>query len=242
MKKDSIYNELLNELKPFRFDERVAEVFDDMISRSVPGYEPVQSISLKVSEFFAQNQSSIYDLGCSSGTTLRLLSHSTKIPSSVEIVGVDNSSSMIEKARKKLDAQNESKKIKLICDDLQSLKLEDSSVILLNYTLQFLPLEKRQLLLAKTFQALKPGGALLLSEKVVCPENSIQQFVTQNHHVFKKNNGYSQLEISQKRQALEDVLVPLSINQNCSLLAKAGFENIEPLFVSLPFATLLAVK
>ena len=207
VKKDSIYNQILDELKPFRFDERVAEVFDDMISRSVPGYEPVQGISLKISEFFAQDESSIYDLGCSSGTTLRLLSHSTKIPSSVKIIGVDNSASMIEKARKKLDAQNESKKIELICQDLQFLKFEVSSVILLNYTLQFLPLEKRQLLLSKAFQALKPGGALLLSEKVVCQENSIQQFVTKNHHAFKKNNGYSQLEISQKRQALEDVLV-----------------------------------
>jgi len=242
MRKDSIYNQLLEDLKPFRFDTAVAEVFDDMISRSVPGYEPVQSLSLKVAEHFAQSQTAIYDLGCSSGTTLSLLSHSSKIPQSTKIIGVDNSPSMLEKARKKLSAQNQNRVVTLECEELGTLNFERSSTVLLNYTLQFLPVKERLPLVKKIFNALAPGGALLLSEKVRCQSKELQEFVTSSHHAFKRNNGYSQLEISQKRQALEDVLVPLSLSENRNLLLEAGFDSAEPLLVSLPFATYIAIK
>ncbi len=229
----------------FAFDERVAKVFDDMVSRSVPFYNEVQRIqSDLVMDFLPEDSGVVCDLGCSTGTTIEHLTKHQKCPESARFTGYDNSESMLDKARDKLSGQIASGKVSLITADLSYLpQLPACNVAILNWTLQFVRPIGREQLLKSVYEALKPGGILLLSEKILVNDPVLNRLYIDHYLQFKvSQSSYTDIENQRKREALENVLVPYRLDENYALLERAGFGRIGTYFQWFNFACLIAVK
>ncbi|MFW5450051.1 MAG: carboxy-S-adenosyl-L-methionine synthase CmoA [Methylophagaceae bacterium] len=241
-KQDAIYASPLNEMVDFRFDERVVDVFPDMIQRSVPGYGTLISTIGILAANYAQDNSHCYDLGCSLGAvTLSIRQRLTKLD--CDIIAVDNSPAMIERGQEILAADQASAiPVTMICADIQDIKIENASVVVLNFTLQFIPITDRLNLLQKIYQGLKKGGILILSEKLAFEESMRQDFQVEAHHDFKRANGYSDLEISQKRSALDKVLLAETLDCHQQRLHQAGFGFSDIWYQCFNFASLIAIK
>lgn len=240
-KKDSLYANPIDSLGAFEFDSAVTAVFPDMIQRSVPGYRSIISAIGLLSARFAQANSICYDLGCSLGAATLAMRHHIEAPD-CRIVAVDNSKAMIERFTKILADDKAAIEVEPRCEDIRRTKLENASVVVLNFTLQFIPVEDRSEFLTNIYQALLPGGILILSEKLKFEDSRQQQLQTEMHHAFKKAQGYSDLEISQKRTALENVLVPETFACHKKRLLNAGFSSAEVWFQYFNFASMIALK
>lgn len=239
--RDNIYATPQPMIVDFAFDEKVAGVFPDMIRRSVPGYETVITLLGLLAERYARPDSRVYDFGSSLGAAT--LSMRQRIAhDSCQIVAVDNSTAMTERCRQILSQDNSPVGVDVICADIRDIQVEQASLVVLNFTLQFIPQAERQALLDHIFAGLLPGGALVLSEKLAFDNENEQQFQADMHLAFKKANGYSELEISQKRTALENVLIPDSFGTHRKRLQQAGFKNVYQWFQCFNFSSLLAVK
>lgn len=241
-KSDEIYASPLDELVDFRFDERVVDVFPDMIQRSVPGYGTIISTIGVFAEKYAQANSHCYDLGSSLGAVTLSMRQRINQPN-CDIIAVDNSPAMIERGQQILASDTLSTvPVTMQCADIQDIEIETASVVVMNFTLQFIPLEQRLALIKRIYQGLNPGGVLILSEKIAFNEQQRQDFQIDIHHDFKRANGYSDLEISQKRSALENVLIPETISAHQQRLAEAGFAFSDVWFQCFNFISLVAVK
>lgn len=238
--KDDIFSK--PPLKQFEFDEGVVSVFDDMINRSIPYYE--QSLRLCVDFAInalarSGNAGIVYDLGCSTGNFLLELSSRLQ-GDECSLVGIDSSAAMIDRAR--LKAKTYGKKIDFICGDFSDIKMADATVIIANYTMQFIRPMNRSCLIEKIFGAIKEDGIFIMSEKMTSPDKVLDKEMIQRYYLYKKEQGYSQNEITAKREALENVLVPYSLQENIQMLKNAGFKNVEVLFKWVNFASLIARK
>ena len=222
----------------FQFDEHVASVFDDMIDRSVPFYKENINLITKIISKFVKDGDSIIDLG--SSTASLLLNIENKIDKDLKLLGIDNSKSMLEHAQKKIEAFNSN--IELIHGDILEIDLKPSQVVILNYTLQFIRPIDREKLLSKVFNNLVNGGILILSEKIISKHNILNQKLIDIYYDYKREKGYSDYEIAQKREALENVLVPYREDENIRLLQEVGFSHIETIFKWANFVTFLAIK
>jgi tRNA (cmo5U34)-methyltransferase len=238
--KDTLFTET-PETEKFEFNDSVARVFDDMLERSVPMYRECLESTVRWCVQFAKEGSHIYDMGCSTGTFLSGLSKQFPADAGIRLIGVDNSAPMLEKARLKLAPSP--LPWKLIEADLQTdFPLTNASVVVMNYTLQFIPPDKRVEVVRKLLKGLNPGGLLLMIEKVTSDNPKIDEAYTDFHHKFKKTQGYSQLEIARKREALENVLTPWTVGQNINLLLEAGFTSAEVFFKWNNFSGFVALK
>jgi tRNA (cmo5U34)-methyltransferase len=241
MAKDDIFSEPKPCLAPFEFNEGVVRVFDDMICRSVPGYEEILRRQAQLAARFFRPGSLIYDLGCSTGNfVLRLCEEMGA--EDFALVAVDNSPPMLQTFQERLANLAGAKGIRLVCDDICAAGLENASVVVINLTLQFLPMDRREDLLRKVYNALLPGGVLLLAEKVVHEDKELTALEQDFHYRFKREMGYSELEISQKRESLEQVLIPESLEQHLRRLRRVGFRQIDVWFKWFNFAALLCLK
>lgn len=241
-KQDEIYASPLNEIIDFDFDEKVAEVFPDMIQRSVPGYGTMISTIGILAAKYAQPSSRCYDLGCSLGAVSLSMRQRINQPD-CKIIAVDNSEAMVERGMELLASDSSSRvPVEMVCADIQDIAIENASVVVLNFTLQFIPLDHRLALITRIYQGLKPGGVLILSEKMAFDDQLKQDFHTEAHHDFKRANGYSDLEISQKRTALERVMIPESLTCHKQRLKDAGFSMSEVWFQCFNFASMIAIK
>ena len=225
----------------FAFNERVVEVFDDMLDRSVPFYREVISSSARLLDSYLHNGDTVYDLGCSTGTTLlefsRLLGDK-----GLRFVGVDSSGPMLDKARLKAELYRKQDQLNFIEGDITTAHFQEPAAFLLNYTLQFIRPLKRKDFLTRLHRALRPGGILLLSEKTISHDTRLNREFIDIYHQFKKARGYSELEIARKREALENVLIPFSIEENRSMLKEIGFTSVETYFQWFYFTSIIAVK
>ena len=244
---DKLFAELSSDIEVFAFDERVSRVFADMIRRSVPGYASVVAMTAVLAAEYVQADSRVYDLGCSLGTGL--IAIHDRLTQSCELVGVDNSVAMIEACEQNLatlfDKSGPDKAgitRRLICEDISEVEIKDASMVIMNYTLQFIAPEKRLALLQKIYAGMRPGGVLVLSEKLTFADPDTDALLTKLYYDFKKHNGYSELEISQKRQALENVLIPETHQAHVERLSQAGFEQITNWFQCLNFHSFVAFK
>ena len=225
----------------FQFNESVARVFDDMLERSVPMYRECTQVAVDWCLRFACKDSAVYDLGCSTGTLLKELAERLSPGSGVKLVGVDNSRPMLKKARAKLAGLKTQWEL-VEADLAEDFSMQNASVVVMNYTLQFLPPTARPAMLKKLFAALNPGGCLVLIEKIIAESPKFDAGLIAMHHEFKRAKGYSELEISKKREALEDVLIPLKASENEALLKQAGFASVEMFFKWNNFAGFVALK
>lgn len=238
---DSIYAEQQESVAPFQFDAAVATVFPDMIQRSIPGYSLTLPLIGLIAERYAQPNSRCYDLGCSLGAVTQAMQARIR-QSGCRLVAVDNSAAMIACCRELLSTTAGLPPVELIEADIATVPIFDASVVVLHFTLQFLSPSEREPLLQRIFDGLLPRGVLLVSEKVVFSNEQHQHRFTELHHDFKRANGYSELEVSQKRTALENVLIPDTIAQHQARGQAVGFTSCDVWFQALNFVSLLMVK
>ena len=239
-KNDNLFSQPITDISDFSFDQNVAQVFPDMINRSIPGYPLIIDNIGYLSEQYAQEQTTIYDLGCATG--IATLSIAKQLTKNCPIIAIDNSTSMVEKASQYLGQYNHGADVTIHFEDITLSDLQPASVIIMNFTLQFLAPEQRTHMLAKIYDALLPGGILILSEKFKAEETLPNNVLIDLHHQFKKNNGYSDLEISQKRTALENVMKTDTMNTHFQRLTASGFTNITTWFSCFNFMSLIAHK
>jgi len=236
MGRDAIYTSEIHS-NGFTFDDKVASVFADMINRSVPGYgQTLQMVEL-LSHQYAQEGSNLYDLGCSLGAATMALSRGCS-DRNCNVIGVDNSSAMVERCREMLKAEP----VEIICQDILDTVIENGSVVVLNFVLQFISKEARPELIKKIYDGLNPGGLLILSEKIAFNDAEENRHQIELHEAFKRAQGYSEMEISRKRTALENVLIPETLETHHHRLHQAGFASSHTWFQCFNFASMIAIK
>lgn len=238
---DTIYAQASEHISDFQFDNRVAGVFSDMIRRSVPGYTQIINTLGDFAEGFVKPNTHVYDLGCSLGAAT--LSIRRQIEGrNCRIIAIDNSESMLVRCQENLQAYVSDTEVQLVCGDIRDVEISNASMVVLNFTLQFLPPEDRNALIAKIYAGLNPGGILVLSEKVRFDDAPIQALLEARHLDFKRANGYSELEISQKRSALENVMKPDTLTTHEHRLTTQGFSHFSLWFQCFNFASMVAIK
>jgi len=240
--RDNIYATPQDMIVDFVFDESVAHVFPDMIRRSVPGYDNLIPLLGVIAEKFVTANSNIYDLGCSLGAST--LSLRRRINSDgCQIIAVDNAKAMVEQCRENIANDTHGTiPVDVICDDIRNVKLKQASLVIMNFTLQFIAPDERLSLLGKIATGINNGGALVLSEKVISEDADEQALLEELQLNFKRANGYSELEISQKRAALDNVLIPDTIEVHRQRLTQAGFSQVFVWQQCLNFISLIAIK
>lgn len=238
--RDLVYVEPRETVSDFVFDEDVARVFPDMIRRSVPGYATVLNMLPVLASSHVQPGTRCYDLGCSLGAASVAMQKGIKAPD-CRILAVDNSPEMLAEAAKHLDRETRDTPIQLLCADLVDIGIHNASMVVLNFTLQFVPPGQRLGVLQRIRKGLVPGGILVLSEKISFSDPEQESMQIEMHHAFKRANGYGDLEISQKRSALERVLIPETLEQHLKRLDRAGFSHACLWFQCFNFVSLVAV-
>ncbi|MBI3561809.1 MAG: carboxy-S-adenosyl-L-methionine synthase CmoA [Gammaproteobacteria bacterium] len=239
--RDRLFDMPRDMIVDFVFDEQVARVFPDMIRRSVPGYESILTLLGLFAQEYAQANTNLYDLGCSTGAATLALRRRISQPG-CRIYAIDNSTSMVEVCRANLQHHAATTPVEVVCADIQQVGIENASLVVLNFTLQFIAPGERSRFLRKIYAGLNPGGVLVLSEKILLEDPLGQRFEEDLHLAFKKANGYSELEISQKRSALEKILIPETPAQHRQRLQQAGFQQVYRWFQALNFISFAAIK
>ena len=243
MSKDTIYATENLETGPFEFNEDVAQVFPDMLKRSIPGYAAsIQAIGTLAANLVQPN-SRCYDLGCSLGAATLAMRRNIKA-AGCRIVAVDNAPAMVSRCRALLatDKKAGPAEVSVIEANLQDVEITRASMVVMNYTLQFLPLEERPAIIRKIAKGMNPGGVLVLSEKVVDEDPVVEETLQNLHHEFKRRNAYSDLEISRKRAALENILVPETVNTHKQRLTDAGFRHVGVWLRYFNFISIIAIR
>lgn len=238
---DQIYSQPREAISNFVFDESVVAVFEDMISRSVPGYSTLIAMLPVFSREYVKENTRCYDLGCSLGGSTLAMQQSIN-QSGVLLTAIDNSEAMVNKCQEVILSHPTGVDVDVICGDVCDMEITNASMVVMNFTLQFIEEQKRQALLKKIFTGMNEGAAFVLSEKIIFIDEDEQNLLTDLHHAFKKANGYSDLEISQKRSALENVLVPESLAMHKARLIDIGFKDVVVWFQCFNFVSILAVK
>jgi len=236
--RDEIYKDKVD-ISKFTFDQKVVEVFDDMVLRSVPGYKQMIELIGLAGRTYPVINSNVYDLGCSTGAVTLSIASNLK-SESVKIFSIDNSQEMLDQCSKNLSSIEAN--IQYICDDIENIQFENASLIVLNLTLQFINPQYRSDLVKRIFNSLLSGGALIISEKIIHENEKINKSLISLHESFKRENGYSETEIAQKRKAIEMVLIPESIDHHLKRLNDAGFKKPLVQMQCINFASFLAVK
>lgn len=234
--KDNIFEKPIK--KQFEFDEDVASVFDDMLSRSVPHYDEMLNLTSSFALKYLDNDSIVYDLGCSTATTL--INIAKNCDKTLNLIGIDTSEAMLNQAIHKSKAYGVD--INFIQDDIFNVEFKPSNVIISNYTLQFIRPLQREKLIKKIYDSLEKGSVFIFSEKVITDDKILNKQFIDEYYNFKKTQGYSEFEIAQKREALENVLIPYSYEENKKMIIDAGFKHFDCIFKWINFATFIAIK
>ena len=238
---DFIYSNPKAQIKDFTFDAQVVEVFPDMITRSVPGYNTIIDTIGRLSQRFVQKNTTIYDLGCSLGAAT--LAMRKKITAKqCKIISVDNSTAMVERCKMHINAFKGDTPVEVIEANIQDISIENASMVVLNFTLQFIDKTQRQSLINKISTGINTGGILVISEKISHGDSVIDEHLIDLHHDFKRTNGYSELEVAQKRTALENIMRTDTIEQHIERLKQAGFSHVSPWFQCFNFISFIAIK
>lgn len=241
VQQDKIFAVKTDRLGDFTFDVKVADVFDDMVERSVPFYDEIQRMTCQLAADFAVQNSAVYDLGCSTGTTFYRLDPG--VDPSVAFVGIDNSAPMLDQARAKLAEVARRRTVTFYQTDIEGgYAIENASVTMMVLTLQFIRPLQREKLARRIFAGLRPGGALIIVEKILSADSTLNRLFIDHYYDLKRAQGYSDTEINQKRESLENVLIPYRMTENVALLTEAGFAHVEEFFRWYNFSGFIAVK
>ena len=225
----------------FAFSDRVVEVFDDMLDRSVPFYQEVIKATAHLLRRHLDPGDTVCDLGCATGTSLLQIARLID-DRDLRLVGIDSSPAMLEKARLKAEMYSRQHSIDFCLQDINQIEHPGTGAFIVNYTLQFIRPLLRPALVERLFANLRPGGLLIVSEKTILPTGRLNRNFIDIYHDLKRERGYSELEIARKREALENILIPFSVEENIALLANAGFRPVTPFFQWFNFSSFIACK
>lgn len=239
--KDEIFEDPLYNIVDFNFDDKVANVFEDMLKRSIPGYSAIISAVGMLTKLHSQPNSNYYDLGSSLGASALAMRRNIQHPN-CRIIAVDNSEAMVNRSRDIIGMDNSPTPIDIYYDDIRIFEIKNATVVVLNYTLQFISSRNRDKIIQNIFDGLNEGGVLILSEKVKFEDAELNERQITRFHNFKKLNGYSNLEISKKKDALENVLIPDSIETHKKRLFNAGFKVADVWHQAFNFISIVAEK
>lgn len=241
--RDRIFAERKQRIEDFNFGKETSAVFDDMLNRSVPFYGEIQRMSAELAQDFAVSGANLYDLGCSTCNTFLQVGPLLTPEVKVRYVGIDSSEQMLEKARGKLVEAGLDRQCELRVGDLnQGVEISNACVVFMTLTLQFIRPMRREVLLESIYRGMNDRGALIIVEKVLGENSTFNRLFIKHYYEYKKRNGYSELEIAQKREALENVLIPYHHTENLQLLRKVGFEQIDTFFKWYNFCGIVAIK
>ena len=241
MRKDKLFRGKRRLVKDFTFGKQTAAVFDDMLDRSVPFYAEIQRMVSELAIDFSVEGTNLYDLGCSTGNTFLALDH--KVPADIQFIGVDSSQEMLDRAKAKFKQHGLRHPYELLCADLnRGVQVTNASVVVMNLTLQFIRPLQRQQLMKSVADGLNHQGCLILIEKVLSQDSTLNRLFIKYYYAFKARQGYSRMEIAQKREALENVLVPYRLEENRELVLSSGFRECDAFFKWYNFSGLLAIK
>jgi tRNA (cmo5U34)-methyltransferase len=244
MKRDRVYREQKGMTTDFEFNDTVADVFDDMVSRSVPYYSEQQRMIKEIGSIFSTPGSNIYDLGCATATTLINLCKG--VDPSASLIGYDNSPPMIKKAKQKIKESGLEERISVLYadlnGDLDSIELNNASVVLICWTLQFVRPLKREKLINKIYQGLNENGVLIITEKVLTNNSLLNRYYIKLYYDYKQRNEYTNEEIENKREALENILIPYRIDENIEMFKRNGFETVDTFFQWYNFVGFICIK
>ena len=240
-KRDKLFSKPLESIADFVFDQSVADVFQDMVERSIPGYQTIINHTAELADRFVQPNTNCYDLGCSLGAST--LAIRERIESrGASIYAIDNSEAMLKKCATVMASKESNTLTHLVNANICDIEITNATLVVMNFTLQFIPLEQRSQLMHKIYQGLNKGGCLVISEKLHFEPESLNQLLCQLHHQFKREQGYSDLEISQKRDSIENVLLPETLDTHIERLRSSGFSTVSPWFQCFNFGSLVAIK
>lgn len=244
MSRDEIFNADNAYSSDFEFNEEVAAVFGDMLNRSVPFYAEQQNMITDIARRFWIPGTTVVDLGSSLGTTLiNIASQNTSID---RLIGYDNSEAMLNRARENIDKANLTSRITCangdLNGDLQTMDMRNTSLVTLCWTLQFIRPLQRDHLIKNIYENMVEGGALIVTDKVLTNDSNMNRFFIDFYYDYKRKNGYSEEEINNKRESLENVLIPYRFDENFELFRRNGFEIVETFFQWYNFAGFLCVK
>jgi tRNA (cmo5U34)-methyltransferase len=241
--RDELFADQQMAARDFVFDEEVASVFDDMLERSVPHYAEVQRMVVELAVRFLVDGATVYDIGCSSGTTLAGIAEAIPLGCKIRLVGIEPAVGMREQAAKKLAPAGLVHSVEFWSQPVEEYeRLPDAQVIVMLYTLQFLRPMVRLRIMRTLYHSLRPGGCLIFAEKILASDPGFRRIFIDLYHAYKNRNGYSATEIACKREALENVLIPFTDEENQAMLREAGFSQRERLFQWYNFAAYIAVK
>lgn len=239
--KDEVFREEITKVSDFKFGSKVAGVFDDMVNRSVPFYGEMQRMISELAADHAQQGTNVYDLGCSTGTTM--IGMNTTVPDDIKFVGIDESEEMLKKCDEKLKQSGFKRPYELVTANLHDkFEIKNASVAVLCLTLQFIRPISREKVLKTIVEGLEPGGVLILVEKILAEESLFNRNFIKYYYDMKRRHHYSEMEISQKREALENVLIPYKLSENILMLREAGFGHCEVFFKWYNFSGIIAIK
>ena len=240
-KEDKVFSEEIKKPSDFKFGATVANAFDDMVERSVPFYNEIQRMIIELAAEHALPNTNVIDLGCSTGTTM--IGLNPFVNENIKFIGIDDSDEMLKKCNLKLQEANFEREYELVSGDLhQEIQIENASVVILCLTLQFVRPIYREKLLKRIFDGLVSGGVLIISEKVLAEDSLFNRNFIKYYYDYKRRNQYSEMEISQKREALENVLIPYKLSENITMLREAGFSHTETFFKWYNFSGFIAIK
>jgi len=239
--KDKIFKDPLYNIVDFEFDNKVANVFEDMLNRSIPGYSAIISAVGMLTKIYSQPNSNFYDLGSSLGASALAMRRNVIHPN-CRIIAVDNSEAMVNRSKDIIEMDNSQTPIDIFCADIRNFNIEKAAVVVLNYTLQFISPTNRDKIIKNIFDGMNNEGILILSEKIIFDNSELNERQITRYHNFKRLNGYSDIEISKKKEALENVLIPDTIKTHKKRLLNAGFKTADVWHQTFNFISILAEK
>lgn len=241
MSKDQIYVQQEAESGSFEFNAAVAEVFPDMLRRSIPGYDASIDAVGRLAARYVLPGTNCYDLGCSLGAATLAMRRNLSA-SDCKIIAVDTAPAMTARCRALVAKDDCATTCQVLEDDVRNVDIENASMVVMNYTLQFLPVSERLNMIRRIYSGMNDGGVFVLSEKVSDEDPKVEALLVELHHEFKKTNAYSDLEISRKRSALENVLIPETVNVHLQRLAEAGFRHSGVWLRHFNFVSIVAIR
>lgn len=240
---DRLFAHKRNRIDDFDFGHDTAVVFDDMLGRSVPFYAEIQRMTGELVGDFSTDGSSVYDLGCSTCATFLEIGRHIPRERELRFIGVDSSQEMLEIAGRKLQEAAFPWPVEFVKGDLnQGVSIQNASIVLLILTLQFIRPLYREQILRSIYDGMNEAGSLILVEKVLGENSTYNRLFINHYYEMKRRNGYSDLEIAQKREALENVLIPYRLEENKELLRKCGFSSVDVFFKWYNFCAIIATK
>ena len=239
--KDKIFEDPLYNIVDFNFDDKVANVFEDMLKRSIPGYSAIISAVGMLTKIYSKPDSNYYDLGSSLGASALAMRRNINHPN-CKVIAIDNSEAMVKRSRDIIGMDNSPTPIDIYCDDIRNIQIENAQVVVLNYTLQFISPKNRDKIIQNIFDGMNDGGILILSEKIIFEDKALGERQIERYHNYKRLNGYSDIEISKKKDALENVLVPDSVETHKNRLQNVGFKTADVWHQAFNFVSIVAEK